>query len=234
LTAALSRADNRLTGYFATGRHGGRFGYYRCARCNGVSIRREALEVEFVNLLNSVALLPELLEALRRDVLAEWEATRIGADAARGAKERQVRAIREKKSRLLDAYLAKDVDPAAYRAKLAEIDEALAFASVDAVDALVGAAELEGALAYAEHALGRPGAFWTQASAEGKRGFAGVVFPAGLTYDPGKGFANPIISPIFKHLRHEPGGKVKLAALPDPSANPLGPLIALFRACRAA
>jgi site-specific DNA recombinase len=223
-----------LTGYFARGRHGGRFGYYRCAACNGVSIRREALDDAFVALLDSVALRPDLLALLRADVIGEWRRLNAEATTARETRDRQLRALREKRSRLVDAYLARDVDPETYRAKASELDDAVAFAAAGAVDAAVGEIEVQAALGFAEHVLGRPGAFWREMTALGKRGFAEVVFPAGVHFDPKKGFANPTLSPIFNHLRPEKARKSGLVAPAGQPANPLPALLALFRAARAA
>jgi site-specific DNA recombinase len=114
-----------LTGYFARGRHGGRFPYYRCRVCDGVSVRREILEGAFVELLNSAAVSAVELEAMRAAV-AEETARLVGvAVESRGRKARRLEELRRKRARLMDGYLAGEVAAGAYQEAAAELEAAL-------------------------------------------------------------------------------------------------------------
>lgn len=188
-----------LTGYFARGRHGGRFPYYRCRLCSGVSVRREVLEGAFVELLNSVAVSGDDLEAIRQAVTEEVEAQAGGAAEARERRGRAVVELHRKRSRLMDGYLGGDVTREAYRAASAELEAAIAAAKAETLEP-ANRVEVSRALEFASAVLKAPGAAWAGFTPEGKQGFAALVFLDPPAWTPGEGLANPAFSPIFNSL----------------------------------
>jgi len=215
-----------LTGYFARGRHGGRFPYYRCATCNGVSVRRALLEGAFVELLNSAGLSAGELEAMREAVTREAALAQGLAVESRDRKARRLEELRRKKARLMDGYLAGEVQAGAYQEAAAEL-EALVAAVVAEEAPEPGRLEVERAVAWAAEVLGAPGAAWEAFTAEGKQGFARAAFQEPPAWTPGAGFSNPSFSPIFSSLRDETGpdvgngGPTRKPREPEPVALPL-------------
>jgi len=218
-----------LTAYFARGKSGGRFPYYRCS-CNRVSVRREVLEAAFVELLDRAAVPPEVLEALRGAVLAEWADYNGRVVESRERRDRQLAELRRKKSRLVDGYLAQDISPDTYREKLAEFEDAIAAATAAALSAAVDEDEVAGALAFAAGALASPGRAWLTFAPEARRGFAALVFEAPPAWVPGEGFTNPQFSPVFNGLRGAADENGQMVALPGQFANPVPAVFALWEA----
>lgn len=64
--------DKKMTSNWSMGK-GGRYGYYRCSKCQGINIRKEEAEEAFKEYLNEISIKPEIAEIINIAVKSNWE-----------------------------------------------------------------------------------------------------------------------------------------------------------------
>ena len=188
-----------LTASQSRGKLGKLYGYYRCfERC--VNVRKEKMEGDFETLLAGLSLTPGAVRLVREITVDVWKKRHAEAEERRQTVERTVRAIREKKKRLLDKLVDGTITDEAYREKLERIEAETDFG----VGALIGAEVDERTrnadLAFAEKVLADLRAAWAQFGHEQRQRFQRIVFPDGLVYS-GTGYATPTLAPVFGYVR---------------------------------
>lgn len=226
--------DRPLTASWSKGKSGGRYGYYRCPGCRGVNVSMASLEGAFLELLQGVALRPEQGKVVREAVMASWRQGAADATLARERADRRLRALREKKTRLVDAMLAQDVDRATYRARMAELEEEIALATAEDFDSTIEESNLQAELDFMETILEEPARAWGLMPLAGKTQFQRMVFGPLLTWSPTSRFGTPPTSSIFEYLRAIPSAGEDLVAHMPPSWNTIGPIVEAIAGLRRA
>ena len=95
-----------LTGSAPRGRSK-RCSYYHCRKCRGVSVRKEALEKDFINLLESLQPRAEFMSLFRAIVLDVWKERCALAGSLRADLERRLLDIEHREEPLDEAFLYK-------------------------------------------------------------------------------------------------------------------------------
>ncbi len=100
------RCDRPLTASWSKGRSR-RYAYYRCHNraCRAVNVRREETEQLFVDFLGQLRPRPEYLRLLGEIVIDVWKQKQAQATALHEATQRRVSSLRERKQRLIEAFL---------------------------------------------------------------------------------------------------------------------------------
>ena len=179
--ARCGLCNSPLTGSWSRGRRD-RYAYYRCHRkgCGGVSVRKEKLEEQFLDLLRS-------LEAKRGvfDLMAE-----IVRDAGREREREANQRNRELKRRKADLELQRErldsaflyesrIDAATYERESTRIG-----ATIIEVDSLAQdvspSSTVDTAIAFASDLLGDLSGTWNRLPWQLRPGFLRVVFPDGI------------------------------------------------------
>lgn len=179
-----------LTGGWSRG-NGGRYAYYRCrnTECERVRLRVESLEEQFVELLRRLQPTKEYLRLLRKEVLAAQDRRRHAARQQREAAERRLKIVRERKDRLVAAYLyEQDIDQETYRREMAKLSKQLRAAEVTSYEAAIEDMDVDGIFHFAETVLTDAARLWLEMAPEAKRRFQRHVFPEGVELCPERGF----------------------------------------------
>jgi DNA invertase Pin-like site-specific DNA recombinase len=167
------RCGTPLTGSAPKGRTK-TYPYYHCRKCRGVSIRREGLHGQFVELLQGLQPKPEYLALFRAIVLDVWKARVAEAGALRAAVEARLADLRRREMLLEEAYLyGKKIDAVTYERQRDTLREQIALAEIDLGDARHEELDVEGLLTNAAR-------LWIEATAEQKPRLQQALFPQGL------------------------------------------------------
>ncbi len=189
-----------LTGSWSHGR-GRRYAYYHCpGRACGTSTTKNALEGDFLALLDRLRPRPEYLRLFKAVVLDTWKAKRQESAGLEADPRRRAEAIRHRKERLLEAFVYRGaINQATYQAQLDKLDADLTPVEMERHDAELEGLDVEGLLSYAEHVMLNAGALWRDAEHEHRIRLQAFFFPAGLTRADGA-FGTVTSGSLFNHL----------------------------------
>jgi len=140
--------------------------YYHCRRCKGVSVRKEILEAQFLELLEALKPRVEFIKLFKAIVLDVWKTRQANAGNLLTTLESRLADLRRRESILEDAFLyEKRIDTASYERQRDKIREDIALARIELEDARVDEIDVEGLLGFAEHVLGNAARLWMEAPA---------------------------------------------------------------------
>ncbi len=160
------------------------------------------MEGEFEALLSDLSLKPGPLRLLREVTVDAWKKRHAEAEERRKAVERRVRAIREKKKRLLDKAVEGRITDEEYDEKLESLEAETDFGVGALIEAEVDERTMSADLAFAEKVLADLRLAWAQFGHEQRQRFQRLIFPEGLTYSKAEaGYGTPTIAPIFGQVR---------------------------------
>ncbi len=218
---ACDACGTPLTGSAPRGR-AKRYSYYHCRRCKGVSVRKEALEAHFLELLEALKPRTEFMTLFKAIVLDVWKTRQADAGKLMAGLESRLADLRRRESILEDAFLyEKRIDSASYERQRDKIREDIALARIELEDARLDEIDIEGVLGFAEHVLGNAARLWVEASVEQKRRLQEVLFPEGLRLRDGR-FGTAVTCMAFKQLSGSEGAENGLASPPgfEPGFQP--------------
>lgn len=202
-----------LTGSKSKGRSK-RYAYYHCRTkaCKN-SARKEAMESAFVALLEQVMPKPEYARLFREIVLDVWHEKQAAHAKVLSALEKRVTGLKERKQRLLEAFIyEKVIDRETHDEQAGKLNQEILFAELEANDAKLEGFDLEAVVNFAEQILTNAPRLWLNASLEQRQRFQKAIFPNGLTFANGE-FGTAVTSPIFSLLQPNPEGDSKMATL---------------------
>lgn len=194
-----------LTAEWARGRSA-RYPYYRCRRsdCRAVRARKDDFEEEFVAFLRRLQPTRGYMELLRLIVVDVWSGERTAARDEARRQQRRAAELRERKDRLVEAYLfERSIDRDTYERLLAGITVDLADAEMASEEARGEEIDVDALLDYAIAVLTRADRLWREAAPEIQRRFERALFPGGVEYVPGTGFRTGATSLLFEPLPRE-------------------------------
>jgi hypothetical protein len=160
------------------------------------------MEGEFEAMLSGLSLKPGPLRLLREITVDAWKRRHAEAEERRKAVERRVRAIREKKKRLLDKLVDGTITDGAYREKLERVEAETDFGVGALIEAEVDERTMSADLAFAEKVLSDLRLAWAQFGHEQRQRFQRIIFPEGLSHSKAEAaYGTPTIAPVFGHIR---------------------------------
>lgn len=200
-----------LTASWSRGRSA-RYAYYSCPACAGHRIPKEALEKNFVELLECITLRnTRRLAVFKELVLEEWVAMHGEADVAqRGALDR-VRKLTAQSARLLDKLLDGTISDDVYEARDQAIKAQLAVASEQAKADVRPGFDLAAVLQFAERFLRDLASTWLELRGDARQWFQVGVFPGRLQWSPNRGLGTGVTSHLFSMLEALPASSGGLA-----------------------
>lgn len=203
--------DRPLTGGWTRGRSK-RYGYYECKSCQEVRIRKSELEEGFMELLDSLRPAEEVLKLLSAAVLDRWNDEQKDTVAKRRAAERKLSELRQRKERLVEAYVYDSaLDKETYQQHLARIEEQLTLAELELYDAKVDEFDIDGVLGFAEHLVTHSSRLWVEADLDQRQRLQRLFFPEGLTWAYGE-FRTAVTCPYFNNLEGTSGARGEMVA----------------------
>jgi site-specific DNA recombinase len=188
-----------LTASWSKGRTN-RYPYYHCRACKAVKVRKERLELQFVELLARLQPNEGYLRLFRAIVLDVWKSRQAEAVQARRAAQARSDALQRRLNEVDEAFIhEKRIDRATYERQRDRLREDIALAEMDCGDAKLEELDVLGVLAFAEHALTNASRLWLDASLDQKQRFQSVMFPDGLRFD-GEEFGTAVTCLAFSQL----------------------------------
>ncbi len=204
-----------LTASWSKGRTA-RYPYYHCPnpRCHSVSVRKEEIEEAFVQYLGLLRPDARYLRLFKAIVLDAWEDKCKNARTVHSALRQKIASLKERKQRVLDAFLHdRVIDRKTYQEQASKLDEEITSVEFDLQATSEEELNVEVTLEFAETVLSDPGQLWRELSTPQKQRLQKVLFPKGVHYSP-LGFGTDVTCSIFSILRPENIEKSSLATLP--------------------
>jgi site-specific DNA recombinase len=171
-----------LTASWSRG-HGGKYGYYRCMRCNRVAFRKEGLEPNFVSHLNRLSLTPSLIGVLSKAIEANLGENARSNEQVIHQLRNQLEGQRERKSQIVEKSLTNVLDDDLVRNLLKEADQKIE----ETEAALRHCTESQGTdlkiVKVGLLLLDKIGSMWEGADVMIQKRLQRFVFPDGATFD---------------------------------------------------
>jgi site-specific DNA recombinase len=203
-----------LTGSWSKGRTT-RYPYYHCPNesCQSVRLRKEKLEEDFFKYLGMLRPEAGYLKLFKAIVLDAWKGKCEDAFAIHGALEQKIARLKERKQRVLDAFLHdRVIDKATYQEQASRLDEEITSAQLDLNETDREELNVEAALEFAEEVLSNPGKLWKELPTPQKQRLQKVLFPKGVQYSAA-GFGTDVTCSIFSLLRPKYDDESSMATL---------------------
>ena len=183
--------------------------YYRCrnSKCKSGNIRTERLEKEFAALVERLKPSGKYMKVFKEVVRRVWKQKQADAENSIKAVTQRLKALQERKDRLVDAILEKRIDKKTYDEQVERLNTKVEEAQREFQDNELECMEVEAVLEFADKLLENPSRLWLQAPLDQKQRLQKVFFPGGLAYSKEEGFGTAVTSPLFNLLEEYSGGK---------------------------
>ena len=193
-----------MTGYFATGRLGGKFGYYGCynKQCaSRVTVPKQKIEAEFLEHLREWQPTPGVMRVVTQVVTQRWESRQDTARFSATHHAKTIREIEAKLTKLETAYIyERALDRERYDQHRAGLEQQLAAARVAMSDAQTDDLDLEGALRMASKVLTNAATVYAKMAPTNRRKFLGVLNPHGWEVERSGAIRTPTKAFVYRCL----------------------------------
>jgi site-specific DNA recombinase len=172
-----------MTGYFATGRHGGKFGYYGCynKQCaNRVTVPKQKVEDGFVEHLHRWQPTPGVMRLVSNVVRKRWNSRQDLVRASAAHHAAIIKQVEAKLTSLETAYIyERAIDRERYDQHRTVLEQQLTVARVAMSDAQTDDLDVEGALRMASKVLANAATVYAKMTPVNRRKFLWVLNPSG-------------------------------------------------------
>jgi DNA invertase Pin-like site-specific DNA recombinase len=194
------KCSKPLTGAWSTGRSK-KYAYYRCPdrRCRGVNVRKDELDIAFLGFVDKLRPKPEFIEKWKNNVMEVWEAKQTQAAELERTLTQRVEKLKERKMRLVDALLDKELTQDIYQERMDKLAEELALAEMELGDAKVEETDIEGMLNYAQFVVTNASYLWLEADLAQRQRLQRILYPDGVTFLDGE-FGTTTTCLLFNQL----------------------------------
>ncbi len=193
-----------MTGYFATGRLGSKFGYYGCynKQCaSRVTVPKEKIEAGFVAHLHEWQPTPGVMRLVSHVVSKRWNSRQ---DHVRSSAARHAATIKEVEARLTrleNAYIyERAIDRERYDQHRTGLEQQLTAARVAMCDSQTDDLDLEGALQMASKVLTNAATVYAKMTPVNRRKFLGVLNPHGWEVERSGAIRTPTKAFVYRCL----------------------------------
>jgi site-specific DNA recombinase len=197
-----------LTGSPSRGKMGVKYNYYRCQNrtCPAKpkkNVRVEMMYDRFVQFLREQQPDSGYLRLFHKVVLDVWQSKQADAVSLKRNFERQIDGLNDRKRKLLEAMVyQQSINRTEYDEMRAPLDEELATAEANLMQAQASEISVEAVLAFAEELLLNVAGVWERCSLDQKQRLQQVLFPCGVEYADGA-YRTQQTSFLFKGLLSE-------------------------------
>lgn len=179
-----------LTGSFSTGKSGKRYPYYRCPKCGLVNVKKEKIESEFYELLESLKPEPEYIVVIKEMIKEVYYSRESENIQIKTNIESDIKRCNDQKERLISALAEGVLSHEDYRLTIDKIESKLIAKNLELSDLKVETLEIEAAIDYAERVVSNAAVLWQSSDIEQKYRLQSVLLPAGIVYVK-SGFRTP-------------------------------------------
>ncbi len=201
-----------VTGSFARSHTGRRYPYYHCTgRCHAVRVRREKLEGQFVDLLDSLRPSPPVLDLFRSVVVDVWGQGLRQRRERTGLLEAQLADLRRKRERLDEVYIYQGgLEREVYEEQRRRLGEQQRTAEMELRAAQGDRFDPRPVVDFAVRLLTQSSRMWGRAGLDQRQQLQKTLFPCGIAY--AGGFRTPVSGSIFYELEAKIGEKSSLVS----------------------
>ena len=196
-----------MTGYFARGRHGGKFGYYGCynKQCGcRVTVPKGEVEESFLKHLRDWQPTPGVMRVVSHVVTQRWDSRQEIAKSSTARQTTTIREIEGKLTRLENAYIyERAIDRERYDQHRAGLEQQLMAARVAMQDTQTDNLDLEGALRMATKVLTNAATVYGKMTPVNRRKFLGVLNPSGWEVERSGAIRTPVNAFVYRCLSAE-------------------------------
>jgi hypothetical protein len=178
-----------------------------------MNIRREQLEMHFLEFLKQLQPKPAYRKLFAEVVLDLWKDRQVHAAAQYKAAQQKISALRERQGQLEEALIFRRViGEATYREYADKLKEEMMIAEIEGQAAQLEDFDIEAALTFANFVMLNAATMWSESNLEQKQRLQHVLFPRGVTFADGV-YRTEQTSLIFFELEREGTQKEGLVAL---------------------
>ncbi len=186
---------------------------YHCSTCKATSIkhiskRREEVHDDFMALLAKIKPDEPTQMLFKQVVLKRWNNEYKEAIEHNANLNRELEAINEKKSRIIDLFIDGKLSESEKVQKLSEVDKTTAQIKIQSIEAdkyiTKKEAIIDGALLFMSDA----GLFWNLSDISVRRRVQDAIFPEGVTYDFDNGFGTVKLAESYQLMTEVSEAKV--------------------------
>jgi site-specific DNA recombinase len=190
--------DKPVTASMSTGRHGGKFGYYRCTK-NHLNVPASKVEQQFLELLDRLRPNEERILLVKTVFKAVWKQRHQNCESAVKALTKRRAELKEKKLKLLDAKLSGQIRDEDYHDFAERLNSELALVDTELHSVTVDEIDIDAALDWVERLLWNQRKLWLDSSLEAKQKLQNALFPNGLKLSK-EGIGTPPNSSFYEIL----------------------------------
>lgn len=209
-----------MTGSAPRGK-GGPSPRYSCMTCrkskigSPVSKMRVPLHDEFMDLLGDVRPSKKMQELFKTITLRQWNEESKDAIAVSQKLGKEVDSLKERKSKIIDMFIADQLTEEQKNEKLQNTDIQINELRLRMVEADEYVEEKESVIDGALMFMSDPASFWNISGIELKKRVQDAIFPEGLVYDCADGFRTPVLSESYLLIK-----EIALAGDQNPNVVP--------------
>lgn len=190
-----------LTGGWSTGRHGGRYPYYFCARrCNYKCIAVGKVEELLIARLKEITPKPECLDSFLNFVAEIYHERTSRLFKVRNEVDREIGRLKQLRQTLVDKNLEGIYSDEIFKEQNSMIEEKLVKAQIVRDDTAVDKYNIEAVISFIKMILADLGEAYKKASIPQLKVLLGLVFPYGMNWDYNDTL-DPKISPLLQAIR---------------------------------
>lgn len=187
-----------------------KYAYYYCPNsgCRAAKARREVFETAFIRFLEEQQPQPAYLKLFAAVVRDVWRRKNREAEEALTACRQQIRSLKDRREKLIDAMLDGRLTEFEARERLDRLNDDIVAAEAVEKEKHIDQLDVEAVLAYAERLLLNTARLWLDANLDQKQRLQRVIFPKGLEFIDGS-FKTPRNLFTFQQLTRDRGSKSK-------------------------
>lgn len=203
-----------MTAYFATGKLGGKYPYYRCYNkdCQSKkSISKKQVEADFKDYLQEITPKDKFLKTFKATILQVWddEYKKLGQD--RKVKLKRIEELKEEKLKLIDMKKRDLLPDEDFKEVFNKLKEEIDNKEADLNTTKTEEFNIDEAVDYVFSFIKTIPEYWEQTTFEQKLRLQGLIFPEKPLYDYKK-FQTPKLCPILQTKKASRGEKSLLVA----------------------
>lgn len=185
-----------LTGSPSTGRHGGKFLYYRCLRCKGMNLSAAKVHSELAAILSTISMNQQQVDGLISQVDKEFKILMAGQVALRAKLEKEVSKLEKDLKSLEDKFITNQIDVVMYQKYYPDFRSRISSALLKLEAMQVKKDEVAGLYRTALPRLMNMNLLYEKCGASGKKELLGYIFN-GLFRSKKGIYRTPFLNPIF-------------------------------------
>lgn len=182
-TVFCAKCEQALIPYYATGKLGKKYPYYKCDKCRGQNISMLRLNWEFESLLDKCKMDVSFFDDIKKMLQNTMKNNAQERMEARDALEKQILNLRADEKRLLDLVVRGVIDETSYQEKLHDVRTKLISLDEEFNNVDFEVYDFENAIGLATQIFSNPKDIWAKSNSDMKIQLQDMWFSDGLLYD---------------------------------------------------